>query len=149
MHPAQMARDGVEIVDPPVAGQCRRKRACQLVRKLAIAATDQCSCPAIVGVAHPAEAVHRDHDVDAGDECRQRVRGAGVVPMRGNVPVQIVGLHHPVERCARGPSRGLRDLRRSLFEPAVQRTKAERRSGDHALFNARGCKQLGEHRTRT
>ena len=72
-----MARDHVEVGDPAVAAaSVAVSAAVELGRELAVRPTEQRGGPAVVGVAHTAEAVHRDHDVDARRGTRAARRSA-------------------------------------------------------------------------
>jgi len=146
MHAPQVCRHHVEVCDPSIRRQRRRERVAELACERPVAAAEECSGPAIVGVAESSEAVHGNDDVDVRDERAQRMRIGRVVTMRRYVPPQVVGLDDRIQRRAGCRCCGLRDLGGALLETAVQGAEAEARTLNEAFGNPRCCEQLVEHR---
>ena len=148
MQPAQVRGMRVEIGDPPVL----RERASSTLPPSSAASSrfvppSSAGDPAVVGVAHAAEAVHRDDDVDVREERAQRRRTA-----RGRSGA--TGRASAGRRAAR-PRRTTRPTRprppaRSPRCPARARRATRRNPNDepeHAAFlDSRRREQLVEHR---
>src|SRR5437762_1935083 len=140
-----MRRHGIEIGDPTVLRERVDQRAREVGRELSVGAAEQRRRPAVVGIAHAAETVHGDDDVDAREERTQAQRERRIVAMRRYVPPQVVGLDNRVERRAGRGRGGFGDLRSSLFQTAVQGADADARAGNEALPHADRREELVKH----
>jgi hypothetical protein len=115
MQAAQRRRDGHQVVHDPVSGQRHPEGRRRPPGEGAVRAAEQQRPPEVLAPV----AVDRHDLVDVMQEARQGERDTGITPVRRNVPAEVLGLAHRVQRGAGAPGRVGGDLGRPPLEAAT------------------------------